>query len=130
MPKWAHTANTLHVAALASHVACCGAPLAINVLALAFGAGLLSTSAPWLDAAHGALHGREAVLLGFSGLLVGLGGVTQYVSWRVDCGADQCGHGSCAPKKPRGLAVFAIVCVLFLLNVGVYVWHQGGSVTA
>ena len=126
MSKWAHTANSLHVAALASHVVCCGAPLAVNVLALAFGAGLIGASAPWFDTVHAALHGREALLIGFSAVLVCLGGISQYLSWRADCGAGQCGHGSCAPKKPRGLALFAVVCVFFVINVGLFVWHQAG----
>jgi hypothetical protein len=129
MAKWGRTANALHAAALASHAVCCGAPLALNVLALLFGAGLLTSITPWMASAHGALHGREGLLLAVSAALVAAGGVTQYLSWRADCASEDnhCHHEPCAPKKPRRLLVFGVVCALFLGNVALYAWHQDRS---
>jgi hypothetical protein len=123
--KWGRVADTLHATALASHIACCGAPLALNGLALAFGAGLLTAAAPWMENAHGLLHGNEAWLLALSACLVVAGGVTQYLSWRADCSTDDhCHHEPCAPKKQRRAWVFGLVCVLFLGNVALFAWHQ------
>jgi hypothetical protein len=132
MPKWGRAADAFHAAALASHVACCGAPLVLNALALAFGAGLLTATSPWLEATHGALHGREGLLLGISAGLVTLGGVTQYLSWRADCASDACHHEPCRPKKPRRMVVFGVVCALFLSNLALYAWHheQDGDAAA
>jgi hypothetical protein len=124
MAKWARTADALHAAALASHVVCCGAPLALNVAALAFGAGLLTATWPWMDATHGALHAREGLLLGASGALVAVGGIVQYLSWRADCGRDACRHEPCKPKKSRRLWVYGLVCALFLGNLALFAWHQ------
>jgi len=59
MEKWGRRADRLHAAALASHIACCGAPIAFNMLALAFGAGLFAAASPWLSATHDFMHGRE-----------------------------------------------------------------------
>jgi hypothetical protein len=126
MAKWGRTADTVHAVALASHVACCGAPLVLNGLALAFGAGLLTAASPWMEATHGALHGREGLLLSISAGLVALGGLTQYLSWRADCGRNRCHHEPCAPKKPRRIVVFGLVCALFLGNVVLFAWHQDG----
>jgi hypothetical protein len=126
--KWGRIANTLHATALMSHIACCGAPLVLNALALAFGAGLLTVAAPWMENAHGLLHGKEGALLALSACLVAAGGVSQYLSWRADCSTDDhCHHEPCAPKKPRRAWVFALVCVLFLGNVGLFAWHQEQS---
>ncbi len=127
MSKWGKAADAVHAAALASHAACCGAPLVLNVLALAFGAGLLTAASPWMEATHGALHGREGLLLSISASLVGLGGVTQYLSWRADCSREACRHEPCRPKKPRRLVVFGVVCALFLGNVTLYAWHRDQS---
>jgi hypothetical protein len=80
-----------------------------------------------MDATHGALHAREGVLLGISAGLVALGGVTQYMSWRADCGRDVCPHEPCAPKKSRRLWVYGVVCALFLGNLALYAWHQENS---
>lgn len=124
MVRWGRTADSFHAAALASHVACCGAPLAINIVGLLFGAGLLSSVSPWVSATHEALHSHEIVLLGISFCFVVLGGATQLMSWRADCGADACGHEPCAPKKPKRLWVYGLVITLFLSNVGLYVWHH------
>lgn len=131
MAKWDRAANALHAAALASHAACCGAPLVLNLLALAFGAGFITVTAPWMESAHGALHGREGLLLAISAALVIAGGVTQYISWRADCSKQDshCHHEPCAPKKPRRLWIFAVVCALFLGNVALYAWHQGRADT-
>ncbi len=124
--KWGRAADALHATALASHIACCGAPLVLNAIALAFGAGLLTVAAPWMENAHGLLHGNEAWLLAISASLVAAGGVTQYLSWRADCSKSDshCHHEPCAPKKSRRAWVFGLVCVLFLGNVGLFAWHQ------
>jgi hypothetical protein len=125
MQKWGRAADAVHAAALASHVACCGAPLVLNLAALAFGAGLLTVAWPWMDATHGAIHAREGLLLVISAGFVLLGGVTQYMSWRADCGRDACHHEPCAPKKSRRLWLYGAVCALFLGNLALYAWHQG-----
>jgi hypothetical protein len=125
MSKWGRTADAVHAAALASHVACCGAPLVLNGLALAFGAGLLTAAAPWMEATHGVLHGQEGLLLSISAGLVALGGLTQYLSWRADCSRRVCHHEPCAPKKPRRMVVFGVVCALFLGNLALFAWHNG-----
>lgn len=131
MAKWSRVADAVHATALAGHVACCGAPLVLNALALAFGAGLLAFAAPWMESAHGALHGNEGALLAVSACLVAAGGVTQYLSWREDCAARSgCHHEPCAPKKPRRAWVFGLVCVLFLGNVALFAWHRDQSATA
>lgn len=126
---WGRTTDTLHATALASHIVCCGAPIALNMVALVFGAGLLGAAAPWVDATHVALHSKEALLLTISASLVALGGFAQYMSWRQDCGREACGHGSCTPKKPRRLWVFALVCTLFTVNLALFVAHRtlGGA---
>lgn len=124
MFKWGRRADRLHAAALASHIACCGAPIALNLFALAFGAGLFASIAPWVDRTHGFLHAREIWFVAFSAVLLVAGGVAQYLSWREDCGAETCAHGSCAPKKPRRLHVYGLVCALFLINLSVFAWHR------
>jgi hypothetical protein len=130
MSKWGRTADAVHAAALASHAACCGLPLLLNGLALAFGAGLLTLAWPWMDGAHGLIHAREGLLLSVSAGFVGLGGVTQYMSWRADCGRDVCAHEPCAPRKPRRVWMYAAVCALFLGNLALYAWHQDRAADA
>jgi len=130
MEKWGRRADRLHAAALASHIACCGAPIAFNMLALAFGAGLFAAASPWLSATHDFMHGREVWFIGFSALFLAAGGTVQYFSWREDCGASGCGHGSCAPKKARRLRVFALVCALFVVNLSLFAWHQSAPFAA
>ena len=125
MSRWGRTGDVLHATALASHVACCGAPLALNLLALAFGAGLVSTALPWMETFHSVLHGREGLLLAVSASLVTLGGLSQVLAWRAERRRDHgCGHDACAPRKPRRFLVFGLVCALFLINVGLFAWHH------
>jgi len=124
MEKWGRRADRIHAAALASHIACCGAPIALNMLALAFGAGLFAAASPWITATHDFVHGREVWFIGFSAMILVAAGAFQYLSWREDCGSSGCGHGSCAPKKMRRLRVFGLVCALFLVNLSLFAWHQ------
>ncbi|MGD2132701.1 MAG: hypothetical protein PVI23_07905 [Maricaulaceae bacterium] len=127
MRHWGRTADTLHAAALASHAICCALPITLNLLALAFGAGVLTANLPWMEALHDALHEREGLLLAGSGVLVLLGGTAQYLSWRADCGREACAHSPCEPKKRRRAWVFGLVCLLFAVNASLLLWgHDVG----
>jgi len=120
----AHAAHHANLAALLSHVFCCGLPALMNIIALAVGAGALTAVAPWVGNIHLFMHQFELPLLIFSGLALLVGVVAQWVSARRDCGTQTCGHDSCAPKKQPSRWILMIAALLFLGNLTFYLVHS------
>ena len=113
------------MAALFSHVFCCGLPALMNVLALVAGAGALTAVAPWVGDIHRFMHHFELPLLIFSATALLVGIVAQWISARRDCGVQACGHDSCAPKKQPARWVLMVAALLFAGNLSIYMLHLG-----
>ncbi|PHS26884.1 MAG: hypothetical protein COA84_05350 [Robiginitomaculum sp.] len=124
MQKIAHAAHHANLAALLSHVFCCGLPALMNIVALSAGAGAFTATAPWVGGIHIFMHQFELPLLVFSGAALIVGIVAQWISARRDCGTQACDHGSCAPKKQSSRWVLMVAAALFLGNLTFYVVHS------
>lgn len=124
MQRIAHAAQHANLAALLSHVFCCGLPAVMNIIALTAGAGALTAVAPWVGDIHLFMHQFELPLLVFSGLALLVGVLAQWVSARRDCGVQTCGHSSCVPKKKPARWVLLVASLLFLGNLGFYLAHE------
>jgi len=125
MHRLAHTASHANVAVLFSHVFCCGLPAAMNVIALVAGASTLTATASWVGRIHLFMHQFELPLLLFSAVALIVGVAAQAISARRDCGAQACGHESCAPKKQPARWVLLVAGLLFMGNLGIYLLHAG-----
>ncbi len=123
MQRLAHTAHHANLAALLSHVFCCGLPALMNVVTLAAGAGALTAVAPWVGSVHLFMHQFELHLLAFSGAALLVGVWAQWVSAKRDCGAQSCGHESCIAKKQPSRWLLMAAALLFLGNLTFYVVH-------
>ena len=123
MHRLAHTAQHANIAVLFSHVFCCGLPAVMNIIALLAGAGTLTATAPWVGSIHGFMHRFELPLLLFSAAALLAGVLAQVISARRDCGAQGCGHDSCAPKKQPARWVLLVAALLFAGNMGIYLLH-------
>ncbi len=122
MDRISHAANHASMAALASHILCCGLPAALNIIALGAGAGALS-AAPWVGGIHTFMHGFEVPLLILSALALTVGVGAQVISARRDCGTKACGHGSCAPRKQPSRWILVAAGVLFIGNLAAFLLH-------
>lgn len=123
MQRLAHAAHHANLAALFSHVFCCGLPAVMNILALAAGAGTLSATVPWVNDLDLYMHQFELPLLLVSGAALMVGVVAQWISARRDCGAQICGHASCVPKKQPSRWILVVAALLFLGNLTFYLVH-------
>lgn len=71
----ARRAHVAHAAVVGGHVLCCGAPIALTLLATGAGASFgLSAAASWFGGLHALLHSHELWILAASALLVLTGG--------------------------------------------------------
>jgi hypothetical protein len=123
LQRIAHAAHHANLAALLSHVFCCGLPALMNIIALTAGAGALGATAPWVGDFHVYMHRFELPLLLFSGFALMVGVLAQWISARRDCGAQVCGHDSCAPKKQPSRWVLIVAALLFTGNLTFYLVH-------
>lgn len=71
-------------------------------------------------ALHEKIHAYEVPLIVGSGILLLVGHILQYVSFRIDCHDTGCGHGDCTPKKYRASKFLLFATLLFGLNVIYY----------
>ncbi len=127
MQRLAHAAHHANLAALLSHIFCCGLPAVMNIVAITAGAGALTAVAPWVGDVHLFMHQFELPLLLFSGLALLVGVLAQWVSARRDCGAQTCHHSSCAPKKQPSRWILMVAALLFLGNLTFYLVHGGAA---
>jgi len=105
-----------------SHIFCCGLPIFIAVMSagsqVGFGGGFM--------AFHGLIHHYEVQILAGSGLLLAIGLMLHWVSYKIDCRTTGCHHGACEPKKFRVGWIFTIALVLYAANVTFYIYSGHG----
>ncbi len=96
------------------HLFCCGIPLVMSVLSLAASTGLILPEIVESDT----LHHYEEYLVIFSGTLLVLTGVLQWIAARYNCVDDgDCSHEPCDRKKITARQIYAVSCGLFLINL-------------
>lgn len=106
-----------------SHVFCCVLPTIFTVISLAVNMGLISVAAPWLpllNRLHDTMHHYEIAIIGFSGVMVGLGWLSYKASRKTDCHDTGCCHPPCDPVKERNRKILIFATALFLCNVVIY----------
>ncbi|MBI1250723.1 MAG: hypothetical protein GC189_04545 [Alphaproteobacteria bacterium] len=97
---------------MALHALCCGAPIAVMLLAAGLGAGTgILAAQGWVGQAHAALHGHEGLVLAVSAVLVTLGGIAEFQIRKK--------------HRLRGAPVlFAVSVACLLLNVSLVAAHR------
>lgn len=108
---------------VSSHIFCCVLPTVISVAGLLTGVGVFSGIMPFYENIHEMIHESEVPLLVFSGSMLAFGWAVQAYSARIDCHDTGCHHGSCSPRKKRAATILKIATVLFVFNLGVFVFH-------
>ncbi|MBL8551983.1 MAG: hypothetical protein JNJ73_18490 [Hyphomonadaceae bacterium] len=74
----ARGAHLAHAAVVGGHLFCCGAPIALTLLATGAGASFgISAAASWFGGVHVLLHAHELWILAASAFLVFLGGALE-----------------------------------------------------
>jgi len=98
------------------HLFCCGLPLALSMLSLTSVFGIRNTE--WMH--QGWLGRNELEIFVFSGLVLLITGLAQYIAYRINCRTDgHCHHKPCDSKKRLARAVFAAAICLYLFNSAV-----------
>lgn len=95
------------------HVFCCGIPLVMSVVSISAllgmaGGDILALS--WLEQ-------HEALILLFSGVLLAITALLQYISYRIDCRTDgNCSHKPCDKEKRRARLVFYGATIIYAFS--------------
>lgn len=105
-----------------SHVFCCILPTVFTVLSFAANLGMITVLPGFLLDLHENIHHYEIHIIAFSGAMLLLGWGTHMASRRVDCHDDGCCHPPCTPQKSANKRILVIASILFLLNVGIYLF--------
>ena len=110
--RGARGAHVAHALVVGLHALCCGAPLALMLIAAGLGASTgLAAAQGVVGGVHAALHGHEILILTLSALLVVVGGVAE---WRMR-----------AKHATRGFPVlFAASIACLFLNAGIIAAHR------
>jgi hypothetical protein len=109
-----HGAHIAHVAVVAAHTLCCGAPV---LMALAGAAAGMAGIAALASTVHTAIHDFEWQLVALSAVLVGVGGLLE---WRRI-------HNRRPGSPARVSWLFAASCLAFVANTVIVVSHAGSS---
>ncbi len=127
MRKLAKFSGVMSVVAAFSHVFCCGLPMVATLLSL----GTVAGSTLGFGALHDQMHAYETTIIVFSGVMLALSFVSLLVSKRLNCHTDgHCHHEPCAPKKQTSHTLFLVALVLFLVNLGVYLFAHDKAADA
>ena len=111
---------------LAGHFFCCVLPALVSVLSVVVGLGLLSGVLPMLNDIHHILHGYESGLVVFSGVMLAIGWIAQWMSARFDCHDTGCDHPPCDTKKIRNARILTVATVLFMFNALMLLFFNHG----
>ena len=115
--KWA---GHLSILSALSHVLCCGLPL----LASSVSMGAVLGGAFGVASLHEHLHHYEVHMLIFSASMLALSAISLLIARRMNCIEESgCSHKPCAPKKSLSFKIFLIACILFAVNLTVYLYH-------
>lgn len=100
-----------------SHIFCCGLPVAMSILGVSSALGVVGVTTVW----ESVLHEWETEILMFSGIMLLVGIILQYISYKIDCIEDAgCHHEPCAPKKRTWFYVLLAASLVYLVNVFVF----------
>lgn len=73
------------------------------------------------------LEQHEAAILLFSGVLLAITALLQYISYRIDCRTDgTCSHKPCDKEKRRARIVFYGATVIYAASFAHYVFAHAG----
>ena len=108
--------TTVAVLSALSHIFCCGLPLVATLFGVGAAAGALTTQTVF----ETFFHEYENIIMGFSALMLVLGGVSQYVSWRIDCRKQGCEHPPCSPRKKLSFKLYVGSCVVFAMALAAF----------
>lgn len=102
----ARHAHIAHAAVVSLHALCCGAPIALLLVA-----SLAATAAGgFIRETHAFLHGHELWLLAMSALLIAIGGYAEWRAWRGGL--------------RRFPALFALSCACLIANIAIVGAHR------
>ena len=122
MQKFQTVINWVAISSEIGHIFCCALPTLFSVLALLSGLGVIGAVPAEMAFLHDLFHGYEIPVIIGSGAILLVGWVLHFVARRMDCSTTGCAHEPCAPKKKRSAKVLLIATMLFIVNVGFYVF--------
>lgn len=100
------------------HIFCCGIPAVMALISLGTTVGLGAVLAT--NPFYQFVDNYHEILISIAVSTVLLSGIVNFVAWRIDCremARMVCTHESCQPKKTNSLKMFAISCVLLMLDL-------------
>lgn len=122
MINFQRVATTASLMAELSHIFCCGLPIFVAIMSagsqIGLGGGFLVF--------HAIIHDYEIPILIGSGMLLAVGLLLHYISFRINCRTVGCAHSDCEPVKFRVGWIFTIAIALYALNLALYIYSGHG----
>ncbi|MBI1309402.1 MAG: hypothetical protein GC129_06115 [Proteobacteria bacterium] len=120
------------------HIFCCGIPAVMAIISLGTTVGLAGVLAT--NPFYQVVDKYHEILISIAVASVLLGGILNFVAYRIDCrtaALSACDHASCAPKKTNSLKVFLLSLGLLTLDLSWFATekfelglHQSPAVSA
>jgi len=113
------TTSVAAVLVVLPHFFCCVLPITMSILGLGSSLGIFTFSAGHLSW----FHQYQVISLVFSGAVLLVAALAQYIGWKMDCRQEYCSHGPCAPKKRWFFKLFIVSVALFAFNISIFAIH-------